>query len=57
MRTVILRQICNQCSKLRVHPAPVVHILVIGCTGIGSCAPGMCMLFSNFNYIYIKMST
>ena len=35
--------ILKQCSKLRVHPSPRVHILVAGCTDF--CAPGRCMFF------------
>ena len=37
-----------QCSKLRVHPAPGVHILVAGCIDFETCAPGVCMLFATF---------
>ena len=36
--------IAMQCPKLRVHPAPCVHMLAAGCTGFSTCAPGMCML-------------
>ena len=30
-----------QCSKLRVHPAPVVHISEAGCTDFGTFAQGI----------------
>ena len=46
----------HQCSKLRVHPAPCVHILVAGCIGFRTCAPSRCMLFSNFHYDHIEMN-
>ena len=38
-----------QCLKLRVHPAPGVHILTAGCTGFDTCAPGVCMGFQILN--------
>ena len=41
----------EQCSKLRVHPAPCVHILAAGCMDFKPCAPGMCM------YIFQSMNT
>ena len=34
-----------QCSKLRVHPAPCVHVLAAGCRDFSTCAHGVCMLF------------
>ena len=37
------KTLITKCSKLRVHPAPCVHILAAGCTDVGTCAPGMCM--------------
>ena len=37
-----------QYSKLRVHPAPCVHILAAGCTDFSTCAPGVCMLFLTY---------
>ena len=36
-----------QCSKLRVHPAPGVHILSTVCTNFSLCAPSVCRLFSS----------
>ena len=44
----------EQCSKLRVHPAPGVHILVAGCTDVLTCAPGRCMLFEDLQYSYME---
>ena len=45
----------EQCAILKVHSAPGGHILVAGCTGFRTCAPGRCMLFPNsqYNYNYI----
>ena len=37
-----------QCSKLRVHPAPCVHILAVRCMDFETCAPGVCMIFPTF---------
>ena len=37
-----------QCSKLRVHPAPGVHILAARCMDLATCAPGVCMVFPTF---------
>ena len=39
--------ILSHCSKLRVHPAPCVHNLADGCTYFSTCAPGVCMSFSD----------
>ena len=44
----------NQCSKLRVHPAPGVHILVAGCTCFRTCAPGRCMVLGTFIMIIYR---
>ena len=33
--------------KLRVHPAPGVHILSTVCTDFSLCAPSQCRLFSS----------
>ena len=38
----------KQCSKLRVHPAPGVHILEAGCIYFETCAPGVCIDFKEF---------
>ena len=46
-----------QSSKLKVHPAPGVHISVAGCTGFRTCAPGRCMLFPILYYDHIEMSS
>ena len=46
-----------QCSKLRVHPAPGVHILAAGCMDFKPCAPGMCMYIPNYEYLHIEMCT
>ena len=35
---------CMQCTKLRVHPAPGVHISVAGCTILGGVHP-VCACF------------
>ena len=40
-----------QCSKLRVHHAPCVHILAAGCMGFSIRAPGGCMAFPNYEYL------
>ena len=45
-----------QCSKLRVHPAPGVHVLAAGCMDFKPCAPGVCMYIQNSVYLYIEMS-
>ena len=42
-------EITMQRSKLRVHPAPGVHILAAGCMDFKPCAPGM--YISVFNII------
>ena len=47
----------KQCSKLRLHPAPCVHILAAGCIDFETCAPGVCMVFPNFKLVYIVSST
>ena len=44
-----------QCSKLGVHPAPCVHILAAGCTNFSIYAPGGCMVFPHYEYLYIGM--
>ena len=44
-----------QCSKLRVHPAPCVHILAAGCIDFSNCAPGGCMVFPHYEYLYTGM--
>ena len=49
--TVIFYTI-SQCSKLRVHPAPCVHILAAGCIDFSTCAPGGCMFFPHNEYFY-----
>ena len=36
-----------QCSKLRVHPAPGVHISAAGCIGFETCAPEVFLQHSN----------
>ena len=41
----IKKALLFQCSKLRVQPAPCVHILAAGCTDLSTCAPGVNMLF------------
>ena len=41
----------NQCSKLRVHPAPGVHNLAAGCTDFATYAPGECTLFQSVSII------
>ena len=43
-----------QCSKLKVHPAPCVHILAVGCKDFSTCA------FFFFNILitsYIRKNT
>ena len=35
--------IAIQCPKLKVHPAPGVHIFTAGCTILGGSAPGACV--------------
>ena len=35
-------------TKLRVHPAPSVHILAAGRIALETCAPGVCMLLQNY---------
>ena len=47
----------QQCSKLRMHPAPGVHHLAAGCTHFGTCAPGECILFQSISIHYIGMNT
>ena len=46
--TVLLKRMKHQCSKLRMHPAPCVHILAAGCMDFKTCAPGVCTIFSTF---------
>ena len=46
-----------QCSKLRAHPAPCVHILAAGCTDFETCALGVCTIFPSFNRAYILSNT
>ena len=43
------------CSKLRVYPAPCVHILAAGCiiTDFETCAPGVCMLLKFPQFIQV----
>ena len=44
---VCLSEYLPQCPKLRVHPAPGVHISAAGCTIFGGVHPE-CALFLNF---------
>ena len=59
LNNIILYKICQHSLcvlKLRVHPAPGVHILVAGWTCFSTCAHGRCMLFINFLYDYTEMN-
>ena len=37
-----IKSVSNQCSKLRVHPAPGVHILAAGCMDFFNPLHPMC---------------
>ena len=43
----------NQCPKLRVHPAPGVHILTAGCTILGGVHPVCAPFLSHLLLLYI----
>ena len=47
----------QQCSKLRVYPAPGVHNLAVGCTHFGTCAPGECTIFQSVSMQYVGLCT
>ena len=49
--------IFEQCSKLRVHPAPSVHILAALYIVLGTRAHGVCMFLQTFKYVYIVSNT
>ena len=42
-----------QCPKLRVHPAPGVHIFTAGCTIFGGVHPVCACFLSNLSFLYI----
>ena len=42
-----------QCPKLRVHPAPCVHISMAGCTILGSVHPVCARFLSHLLLLYI----
>ena len=42
-----------QCPKLRVHPAPGVHISTAGCTSFGGVHPVCARFFSHLLLLYI----
>ena len=46
-----------QGSKLRVLPAPWVHILAAGCMDLKPCAPGVCMNIFNIINDFIQKCT
>ena len=51
VHVMTVREIC-QCLKLRVHPAPSVHIFTAGCTIFGGVHP-VCAHFLSQLYSYI----
>ena len=57
VRCLMLLKIWVQCSKLRVHPAPSVHILAAGCMDFKPSAPGVCMYIQHYEYLCIDMCT
>ena len=44
----------NQCPKLRVHPAPGVHISTAGCTILGGVHPVCARFLSHLLLLYIE---
>ena len=42
----------HHCPKLRVHPAPEVHDLTVGCVNFWSYAPGNAYPFETFDASY-----
>ena len=49
-----LRCVCVQCPKLRVCPAPGVHISTAGCTILGGVHPVCARFLSHLLLLYIE---